>query len=1231
MERFGNWDVKGILGNSFRISDRLIKAVSHLVQFRDSLDTTFSRVQGADPVSDDDFVNKRYFDSHTSGGSGGSVTHHLMSPMHPDVITTGTPVSSGDVLFWNGVSWRATNIGTNFVYASASKNLTNISATLGSGAISLSVGNYLTTAMASDAGSLFMGTGERSNLQYTSATSAITSAAFPSANSTDLMNTSERTNYMGTTERSNFVYTSVSLNLTNISASLGSSGISLSVGNYITTAMASEDSSKFVQAWELDGANVSGDTSSLAGTKLYLSGDNRITLSGTGNTIKISANVSDLFVAANSTNLMNTSERSNYMGSTERSNYVASSASLNLTNISASLGSAGVSLSVGAYLTTAMASGDSTKFVQAWSLVGGGGSGDVSSLCGATLNLSADNRVVLSGSGNTVKISVKDSDLFIAANSSALVHTSVSSKFVQAWSIKGNTSGDASTLCGSKLDLSGGNRITLSGNANAIAISVNDSDLALGADSSKYLQAWALTGAHTAGTVSSLQGTKLYLSGGDEVSISGNSNTLVFYVNTRDFVMAGDATSLMPAANSSNYVQEWLLSGNTLGTSVNTSVGSRLYLQGGDRITLSGSGNTVVVSVQVSDLFVAANSSLLAGSSVASRVIGIAGSNASTASGNVQFANSNNLTFGLSGNTITASFSQSVQAAQTGISGIVASDATYTSGTVIFSNQGNVTIGTSVNGASQYVCLSVAAQSAQPAQTGISGIVASDATYSSGTVIFSNVSNVTVCSSANGASQYVRLSVADQSAQPRVISLNGMSQSLTLSGASNVSVSTNGSTIYAYGPASVLFGISVGGNTGTTGSSNVYNSGFVLAGGNNITLSQSNATISVVGAAQSAQPAVGSLNGSSGTMSISGASNITASNNASTITVYGPASVLYAVTVGGNSGTTGSSQVANSGFMLAGGNNVTVKISNNTISISGANTHAQQTGISAIAGSAASSVTAGTVQFANGNNISFGLNSVTMTASYMQWLSSYEVVQPLGATGAQSFNTNTSGPISLYGFELRHGVLADHCGVIVSMNYDGVGQSSYRQSGTLGWALYTRPTAANSTQLDTIQSSSFTYGVTYNSGAVCISHPATTSIGANDYGYAQTSSNGNNLTSLFTGVKLLWLNLKQSLTPGHYWIGLHHRNISNSNNYGIRMSLHGPAQTLTGLLPFGLSAVQSTGTDLYAHWGGNWNPFGVASYSTNAMTFLDARISVSQLTADLTVFPYLRFASRITV
>ena len=81
-------------------------------------------------------------------------------------------------------------------------------------------------------------------------------------------------------------------------------------------------------------------------------------------------------------------------------------------------------------------------------------------------------------------------------------------------------------------------------------------------------------------------------------------------------------------------------------------------------------------------------------------------------SGTLTLAGGNNITLSQAGNAITIS-GANVGGAQTGISGIVVSDATYTSGTVTFSNAGNITISSSVNGATQYVRLSVAAQTVQ--------------------------------------------------------------------------------------------------------------------------------------------------------------------------------------------------------------------------------------------------------------------------------------------------------------------------------------------------------------------------------------------------------------------------------------------------------------------------------------------------------------------------------------
>jgi hypothetical protein len=64
--------------------------------------------------------------------------------------------------------------------------------------------------------------------------------------------------------------------------------------------------------------------------------------------------------------------------------------------------------------------------------------------------------------------------------------------------------------------------------------------------------------------------------------------------------------------------------------------------------------------------------------------------------GTIVFSNSNSITFGLSGNTITASFSQSVQP---GPGGIAAGTQTATNGTVVFANSNGISFG--MSGSSQ--------------------------------------------------------------------------------------------------------------------------------------------------------------------------------------------------------------------------------------------------------------------------------------------------------------------------------------------------------------------------------------------------------------------------------------------------------------------------------------------------------------------------------------------------
>jgi hypothetical protein len=131
-------------------------------------------------------------------------------------------------------------------------------------------------------------------------------------------------------------------------------------------------------------------------------------------------------------------------------------------------------------------------------------------------------------------------------------------------------------------------------------------------------------------------------------STAASTGTIAF--NNSNGVSFGLNGSVVTAShngytgNTTQFLTTAALSDHTHSQYVNTSASSLLQ-------------HTTATSAITSNAFPTANTTNLAVSSVQSRVIGVAGSNASTASGNVQFANGNNVTFGLNGNTITASAS----------------------------------------------------------------------------------------------------------------------------------------------------------------------------------------------------------------------------------------------------------------------------------------------------------------------------------------------------------------------------------------------------------------------------------------------------------------------------------------------------------------------------------------------------------------------------------------------
>jgi mucin-19 len=548
-------------------------------------------------------------------------------------------------------------------------------------------------------------------------------------------------------------------------------------------------------------------------------------------------------------------------------------------------------------------------------------------------------------------------------------------------------------------------------------------------------------------------------------------------------------------------------------------------------------------------------------------------------SGTVAFANSNNVSFGLSGQTITAS----VGGGGGGVA-VSAGTVSVSSGTVVFSNSNGVSFGLSGS--------TVTASVAAGPSAGIAGLGAGTQTATSGTVAYA---------ASNGLS----------------FGLSGSSQ---ITGSHDGFRSVSGGTTHALGPSLSLAdsnGLSFGVNGSTiTASYTVPSTAGLLSA---IRLS--------AGTASSNLTAFELVNGSGVSFGLDVGSKVTASVAAGA-TATGN---LGGIAAGGSTATSGTVALGNANGLSFGFNGQTITGSYTVPSTAGL--------LSAVNLSAGTtSQNASAFVFSNGGNVTFGLNGSTITASAPSGggggvtLSSYEPFPFVANTGTAiwSQSTATSAPIGLFPVQIDTPVAAELMGVVVSMSFQTGGTSSFRQSATLRWGLYTRPTGASSTQLNLLQSDSLSYAVTYNNSTISISQVTTTNVGPT-YGYGQTTSAGLAISSGYTGLKLLNLDIGTTLTAGQYWLGIQHINSSSSFNSGIRMSFYGSAHTLTGLAPMGsFSSAFSTGTNVAGGLGGNLY-LGLGSYSVAALTSLPATISLSQVTqAGINFRPYLRFSTRVT-
>lgn len=509
----------------------------------------------------------------------------------------------------------------------------------------------------------------------------------------------------------------------------------------------------------------------------------------------------------------------------------------------------------------------------------------------------------------------------------------------------------------------------------------------------------------SAGTTSNLL-SALTFADGSGVSWGLNASTITATVKT-DY-LTSQSTQFLALT----------LGGNTAGTTTfHASNNASLFIHGGNNITVSGNGSSVTIS----------------GANVGGAQTGISGiivSDATYTSGTVSFSNAGNITISSSVNGATqyirlsGNSTQSVQTQMTGLTaglsnvGNTSGDTGLVSHRLVLAGGNNITLSGSTNGNSMTITVSGA--NAGGAQTGISGVVVSDTTYTSGTVSFSNAGNITISSSVNGATQYIRLS--GNAAQTTQSAIEGFGVSNTGQTAGNTGISTGIDWVLA-GSGSITLSQSTAAGTNTiwvqhpawlttamqsnaatlsnirvsAGTTSNLLSALTFADSNGVSWGINASTITATVktdylTSQSTQFMALTLGGNTaGTTTFhatnnaslfwNGGNNITLSGNGSTVTISAAAQSNQQMTLYATSNTTQSSTGTTnaSSMIFAGAGIASVGITNGSVVVSVPSGGGGLTNIRVSAGTTSNLLS--DVTFSDSNGISFGINASTITAS----------------------------------------------------------------------------------------------------------------------------------------------------------------------------------------------------------------------------------------------------------
>lgn len=630
------------------------------------------------------------------------------------------------------------------------------------------------------------------------------------------------------------------------------------------------------------------------------------------------------------------------------------------------------------------------------------------------------------------------------------------------------------------------------------------------------------------------------------------------------------------------------ITGNTSGATAQISSGT-MWLSGGNNITLSQNGNTVEV--------------------IAAAAAGVpVNFSAGTTSGNlgsVIFSNSNGMSFGLNGSTITASHngltSQSNQA-------VSAANGSFTFQTATFANSNGVSFSTGTQGIFATVRTDYLTSQSNQALSGSNGsFTFQTATFGSsngmhfyttnGSVVgsytvptitnsswtvsdaatsgsvarlaFTNLNGVTLSLSSGAGGSHTIVGSHNALTSQSNQALSGSNGSFTFQTATFGNLngmsfySSNGSMVGSYTvpsvPAQTNQTIGIYGSSQTTGqsSSSTYDArSLTFRGAGIISVGNSGGEVIISATGGGAGDGYNIL--AAGTQTAGTASTVVFSNsngisfgmsNSSIITAIYTVPTqtnqtlgLYAVsnTTQSSSGTVDARTLSFHGAGIA-----SVGVSNGSVVISVPAGGGAGDGYNILAAGTQTANTTGTVLFQDGNNVTFGMNnSSVITASVAPNYTLSDFAPPHAWSGR---GTNSSlGQNTLYfmPFDLPQDLSASRINFypVISASLE-TGNSTGSGRMGIGYGIYTRGTGASTERISLLSSYSMTFLDVSNSSntRVSITHAFGLSNATSHSTFQTTFGTSNASTYVATnlnGHRAMPMPLNLTMTPGRYYLGV---------------------------------------------------------------------------------------------